>query len=451
MAAPFPWDELLELIAADQRAVPLVGPELSTLPAEGGLSFDRHAAQRIAAANGLEGTDWTLARVATALRRQGRNSAHLTRELSLLHRQLLAGLNSSTVPEALRQIAEIRDFPLIVSTSPDGLLPTAIRIARERDAGPLAYSLGNAADLPRNWFQGPKPTLFHLFGRINAVPDFRLTEEDVLEFLHRLQGDAHRPEQLFDELRSRHLLLIGLKLPDWALRFFLRALHGTRLSEDNGQTIVIASETVSRDPALTAYLRETIRRVWIYEDGTAVDFVREMHRRWQSAQEEGWSTTADGHAVPAEPAEIIPGAVYVSAARADRAAAERLAAVLDEAGLDAWFDRNEAPSGPRYERRIRQHLQECDLFIPLLSSATEGQSDAFFRKEWDWAMERQESSNTGARFVQPVWVGEGAPPASASAPFAGFTVQGAPAGQPTADLLRECVEAVRQARADRNV
>jgi hypothetical protein len=451
MAAPFPWDELLELIAADQRAVPVAGPELSTLPAEGGLSFDRYAAQHIAAANGLAGEDWTLSRVAMALRRQGRNPAQLTRELSLLHRQLLAGMNASTVPEALRQLAEIRDFPLIVTTAPDGLLATAIRIARERDAGPLAYSLGDETDLPRNWMQGPKPTLFHLFGRINAVPDFRLTEEDVLEFLHRLQTDAHRPEQLFDELRTRHLLLLGLKLPDWALRLFLRTLHGTRLSEDNGQTIVIAGEMVTRDPVLAAYLRETSRRVWIYEDGTAADFVREMHRRWHAAQEEGWSTTTDGQAVPAEPAEIIPGAVYLSAARADRAAAERLAAVLDEAGLDAWFDRTDAPSGPRYERRIRQHLQECDLFLPLLSPSAEGNPDAFFRKEWSWALERHEASHTGARFVQPVWVGEGAPPANASAPFEGFAVQGAPAGQPTPELLRECVEAVRRARADRNV
>lgn len=450
MAAPFPWDELLELIATDQRAAPIIGPELSTLPAQDGATFERYAARHIAACHGLAAEDQTLSQVAAALRRQGRTQAQITRELSVLHRQLLGGLNASSISEALRQIADIRDFPLLVTTAADSLLATAIRIARERDAGPLVASLGGNTDLPRNWLQGPRPTLFHLFGRINAVPDFALTEEDVLEFLHRLQSEAHRPEQLFDELRTRHLLLIGLNLSDWALRLFLRALHGTRLSEDNGQTIVVAGDTIARDTALCAFLRESGRRVWIYEDGGAADFVRELHKRWHASQEEGWSTTADGQAVPAEPTEMIPGAVYLSAARADRTAAERLAALLDEAGLDVWFDRNEAPSGPRYERRIRQHLQDCDLFVPLLSPATDAQPDGFFRKEWHWAIERGEASGRGQRFVQPVWISENAPPTSASAPFDHFPLLAAPAGQPTPQLVRACVDAVREARTQRN-
>lgn len=446
MADPFPWDNLLELIATDQRTAPIVGPELSVLPAQGGISFDRHAAQQLAARLGIAGEFGSLTQLAAAFRREHRNLAQLTRELSRLHRELLSGLNASTLPEPLCQVADIRDFPLILTTAPDGMLATAIRIARERDAGPLIASLGGDTDLPRNWLQGPRPTLFHLFGRINAVPDFALTEEDVLEFLHRLQGDAHRPAQLLDELRTRHLLLIGLGLPGCALRILLRTLHGARLSEDNGQTLVIAGDTIARDPALTTFLRETGRRVWIYEEGGAADFVRDLHKRWHAWQEEGWSTTTDGRAIPAEPAEMTPGAIYLSAARADRTAAERLAALLDQAGLDVWFDRNDAPGGPRYERRIRQHLQQCDLFLPLLSPTTASQADAFFRKEWDWAIERRD---THRRFIQPVWIGEEPAPGAASAPLDRFPLLAAPAGQPTPQLVRECVEAVREARLQR--
>lgn len=447
MAAPFPWDDLLELIATDQRATPIVGPELSTLPAQTGITFDRYAAQHIAACHGLAGEDLTLSHVAGALRRQGRSHAQITRELSLLHRQILAGLDANSLPQALLQVAEIRDFPLIVTTAPDSLLAAAIRVVRERDAGPLIAALGDATDLPRNWLQGPRPTLFHLFGRINAVPDFALTEEDVLEFLHRLQSEAHRPEQLFDELRTRHLILLGLGLPGWAMRLFLRTLHGARLSEDTGQTIVIAGDTVASDASLVAFLRDLSRRVLIYEEGGGADFVRELHKRWHSSQEEGWSTTADGHQVPAEPAEMIPGAVYLSAARSDRPAAERLAAMLDAAGLDVWFDKNETPSGSRYERRIRQHLQNCDLFVPLLSPTTDGQADAFFRREWQWAIER---TGSGRRFVQPVWVGESAAPEAPQPPLERFAMFAAPGGQPSPELLRACVEAVREARTQRN-
>jgi len=450
MAPSFPWDELLELIATDQRAAPIVGPELSVLPAQGGATFAQHAARHLAAAHGLAAENQTLSQVAATLRRGGASAALLTRELTLLHREVLAALDSAPLPEPLRQLAEIRDFPLLVTTAPDALLGATIRIARERSAGPLVATLGGRTDLPRNWLQGPRPALFHLFGRINAVPDFAFTEEDVLEFLHRMQSDAHRPEQLFDELRTRHLLLIGLGLPDWALRLFLRAIHGARLSQDNGQTLVIAGDTIARDASLRTFLRDFARRVWIYEDGGSADFVRELHQRWQAAQEEGWSTTSDGRAVPAEPAEMIDGAVYVSAAPADRTAAEQLAAKLDEAGLDVWFDRNDASRGTRYERGLRRHVQHCDLFVPLLSPATDAQPDGAFRKEWEWALDRHASGAPGTRFVQPVWVGTASAPASASPPLDPFPLLTAAGGQPPPEVLRACIDAVRAARTQRS-
>ena len=56
------------------------------------------------------------------------------------------------------------------------------------------------------------------------------------------------------------------------------------------------------------------------------------------------------------------GSVYVSCSRADRTAAQRLAAVLDEAGLDAWFDRNDIQSGPRYDNRIRQYMDRFGVW-----------------------------------------------------------------------------------------
>jgi hypothetical protein len=443
-AGHFPWDELLDLITADQSTVPILGPELSTLPAHGSAIFEEYAARQLAERHGLQlGQITRFERLLPAF-----SKAQLSRELSLLHRELLGSLDEDTLPAPLEFLAGIRDFPLFVTTAPDALLAATIRIVRERDAGPLVATLNGKTDLPRNWAQGPRPTLFHLFGRINAVPDFALTEEDTLEFLHRMQSEAHRPEQLFDELRTRHLLLLGLRLPDWALRFFLRVLHGDRLSEDTGQTIVLAGDAVGHDSTLIDFLRETGRRIWIYEEGSAAEFTFELSKRWHATQDEGWSTTSDGQtAIPTEPADMAPGAVYLSAARADRTAAERLATLLDEAGLDVWFDRNEVQDGPHYERRIHQHLQQCDLFLPLLSPETETQTDAFFRKEWQWALECDEATRDG-KFVVPVWVGADRAPASTPPPFHRHSLQIAPGGQATAQLLRECVEAVREARID---
>jgi hypothetical protein len=450
--AQFPWDELLDLIIADQRTVPIIGPELSTLPAQGGATFEEFAALQLAERHGLQlGKVTTLTQLAPALLGPNGNRAQLSGELNQLHAETLKSLTPVTMPEPLRLLADIRDFPLFLTTTPDSFLATAIRAARDRDPGPLIRTLGGNVDLPRNWAQGPRPTLFHLFGRINPVPDFALTEEDVLEFLHRMQSEAHRPEQLFDELRTRHLLLIGPRLSNWALRFFLRALHGDRLSEDTGQTIILAGDAIERDSALTGFLRETGRRIFIYENGGSAEFVRELHKRWNTTQDEGWSTTTSDAAAPAEPADITPGAVYLSVGRSDRPAAERLAALLDEAGLDVWFDRNDAQGGSHYDRRIRQHLQQADLFVPLLSPDTEATADGFFRKEWQWAIEREDCTQDDPRFVVPVWVGTNAGPDQAPAPFRRHSLQKAPGGQPSPEFLRCCIDAVRLARTQRNV
>jgi hypothetical protein len=447
----FPWDDLIENMTRDQRVVPVIGPELCALLSEGGSTFEEVAARRLAerAALTLEGP-LSLARLAQELISQGRKKAQLCRELADIHREVLTVAANAGLPEPLRQLAEIRDFPLMLTTTPDALLAAAIRENRERDAGPLAAALNDTVDLPRNWGQGPKPTLFHLFGRISHVPSFALTEEDVLEFIHRMQSDAYRPEQLLDELRERHVMLIGVRFTNWLMRMFLRTLHCCRLSEDTGQMIVLAGDVVRRDPGLVGFVREVSQRIWIYEEGNSADFVRELHKRWSMAHDESWATTTEGEA-PIEPEPMPSGAVYVSCARADRAAAERFAAVLDEAGLDAWFDRNDLQGGTRYENRVQQNIQRCDLFVPLISRQTESQSDGFFRREWQWAIERMENLEGSARFIFPALLEEGLATAQLPPTFRKLALGTAPAGQPSPELLRDCINAVRQHRSRRNV
>jgi hypothetical protein len=214
--------------------------------------------------------------------------------------------------------------------------------------------------------------------------------------------------------------------------------------------IVLAGDVVRRDAALLGFLREVSQRVWIYEEGNSADFIRELHKRWSMAHDESWATTTDGE-VPIEPDPMPAGAVYLSCARADRAAAERFAAVLDEAGLDSWFDRNETQGGTRYENRARQNIQRCDLFVPLISRQTEMQSEGFFRREWEWAIERMEHLEGGTRFVFPALLEDGVAAAQLPPSFRKLSLGTAPAGKPSEELLRECINAVRQHRSRRNV
>jgi TIR domain len=449
----FNWDDLLALITRDQRVVPVIGPDLLTLPNEGGVPCDRFLARQLAERFGFQtSTGASLGDVVLALLAQGHRRGELTVELHAIHRDFLATLTPGGLPEALRLLAEVRDFPLIVSTSIDGLLAASLRDARERAPGLLAANLGAFVDLPRNWLQGPKPTIYQLFGQIGATPGFALTEEDTLEFLAQLQSDARRPECLFDELRTRHLLVLATQLSDGLMRLLLRTLRGARLSDDTGMTITLVAPDARRDPALVPFLRGVNPRTWIYEDGDTLSFVRELRRRWHAAHDDQWSTRGMSDHSPIEPDDMPGGAVFLSYARADRSAAERIAATLDAEGLDVWFDRNEKPAGERYASRIRQHIHQCDLFLPLLSRQTAAQPDGFFRKEWEWAAERNEQLEGGTRFVVPISVDPESTPdptGQLPLPLQRFEIGSAPGGEPTPELLLACILAVRQIRSRR--
>ncbi len=449
----FNWDDLIELITRDQRVVPVLGPELLQLPNQAGLTCNQFLARKLAERLGFHSAEGaTLAEVVTALFAQGRHPAEITVELHAIHRDFLSGLNPGDLPEALRLLAEIRDFPLLISTSIDGLLSASLRDSRERAPGVFAAHLGAFTDLPRNWLQGPKPTVYQLFGQIGVTPGFALTEEDVLEFIIQLQSDSRRPECLFDELRTRHLLLIGTRLPDGLMRLLIRTLHGARLSEDKRTVITLVASDLKQNPGLAPFLRAVNPRTCIYEEGDTLTFVRELRRRWHAAHDDQWSTHGFGETSPLEPDDMAPGSVFLSYCRADRAAVERFAATLDAEGLDVWFDRVDNPSGDRYERGIRQHIQQCDLFVPFLSRAALAEKDGFFRKEWRWAADRASAHEGGARFYLPVSVDPDLPGDAATAlpPDLQTPALGtAPGGEPTSELLLACILAVRQIRSRR--
>src|SRR5438128_1614772 len=89
----FSWDDLLALITRDQRVVPVLGPDLLTLPNEGGLPCHEFLARKLAERFGFQasaGAD--LSDVILALMGQGRRKAELTLELHAIHRDFLAAL-----------------------------------------------------------------------------------------------------------------------------------------------------------------------------------------------------------------------------------------------------------------------------------------------------------------------------------------------------------------------
>jgi TolB-like protein/Flp pilus assembly protein TadD len=94
--------------------------------------------------------------------------------------------------------------------------------------------------------------------------------------------------------------------------------------------------------------------------------------------------------------------VFLSYASQDAAAVERIAEALRAAGVEVWFDRNELVGGDAWDRKIRQQIRECALFVPVISAATQARGEGYFRLEWKLAVDRSHLMAPDQPFLLPV-------------------------------------------------
>jgi hypothetical protein len=406
----FFWDDLLEYIG-ERRVIPVVGAELLTVAdaAGGEAPLMRVLAQRLAErlkvpADDCIGDDALHQVVCRHLQRGGRRE-----EVYPRLRNLVKEL-APPVPPMLRELARIRHFNLFVTTTFDSLLAQALD--EERHGGAprtvsIAYAPSHNQDLPADAQLGP-PTVFHLLGRLSASPDFVITEEDTLEFFTSMLSESKRPNRLFDEMKSSHLLLIGNVFPDWLTRFFIRIAKSGRLSLQREELEIIADRSAARDPKLVLFLRNFSYRTQFFEGGSAADFVRELSarylERYPPAPSPGQASSPAGESAPAalHGEDMKPGSVFLSYASQDGAAVRRLRDALDAAGIEVWFDQRHLEGGDDFDQQIKRNIRACSLFLPVISAQTQARHEGYFRLEWNLAVERAKLIAETVPFILPI-------------------------------------------------
>ncbi len=430
------WDDLLAYMA-ERRVIPVIDAG-SLLVSDGDtrLPLEALIAQRLAARLRVNmagaGAE---PRIDEVVRRQ-RAQPGRKENLHLRIQQLLKELDIAP-PQALLDLAAIDAFDLLVSVSFDDLLTRAldqVRHGGDARTEVVSFAPNRSADLAQPRGLAQRPTVFHLLGRISSAPDSVICDDDRLEFMHALQDDARRPKLLFDALRDNHLLILGCRMPDWAARFFLRTAKGERLSAQEGDTIeILVGRAAADDLELAGFLaafRPSARVVPMETE----HFVAELARRWQAAHPAGAAVPA---AAPTTggPAD---GAVFISYSRHDGDAAQRLAGALHAAGIDVWLDRNELKPGDAWAQSILQGIQNCSLFIPVVSANTqrEERSRAYFWREWNIADDLALGMAPGEPFIVPVVVDDTDPyAAKVPARFNAANFARLPAGSPEAGFV----------------
>lgn len=63
-------------------------------------------------------------------------------------------------------------------------------------------------------------------------------------------------------------------------------------------------------------------------------------------------------------------AVFLSYASQDAQATQQLCNALRAAGIEVFLDQSELRGGDVWDQKIRREIQECALFIPVISAST---------------------------------------------------------------------------------
>src|SRR6516165_4184672 len=106
----------------------------------------------------------------------------------------------------------------------------------------------------------------------------------------------------------------------------------------------------------------------------------------------------------AKPASAPTGAVFLSYASEDVAAAERIAGALRAAGIEVWIDKSELRGGDAWDQSIRKQIKACALFIPIISRHAHDRIEGYFRLEWKLAVDRSHLIAPDQAFLMPVAV-----------------------------------------------
>jgi hypothetical protein len=404
------WDRLISQLK-EQRVIPVIGPNLLRIPGTNGEEAKLYElwGKELADLYNVElphdPTDipllyWISDQLSL---RTDIPTGDLEYELTNVVRQ-----SKWPIPQALLQLAEIKDFPLYISITIDHLMEDALKLKRGHSKNIFFSRTGgpDRNDIPDDFAPTTIPLLIHLFGASSADREaFAVTEDDLIEFSWSLIKHSYAPQNLYEYLNKRQLLLLGCDFPDWLDRFFIHAL-----SHDQGAQVGITFVSEQCPKGLQEFLRRKKARPFI--EWSPVAFVQELHQRWLQSEREDSLQQGESQPVPIHeptPSGLKPskvGSVFISYARDDKKIALAIRDQLEAANIDTWMDENDLEPGEQYEDSIQDNIKNASFFVALISKSLDLENSnrlgRFVLKEWRWAeraaLERLQAHN----YLQPV-------------------------------------------------
>jgi hypothetical protein len=445
------WDDLLAHIR-QQVLLPVAGPDLMVVESGGAAqTLTRLIGQRIIERYHLNVSDQQMTMgqaVATVLRQpEGREeSERLYRVIS----DIIADIDGPP-GAALRDLAAITDFRLLVSTTPDRLLAQAVNEVRY-NGSPLTHELTfspnqSTAEQSRSMYAPTNEdvVVLRLLGGAASTPQYAIHDEDRLEWLHALlTNPAGLPEWLASRLKHHPLLFIGCDIPDWIGRFLLRMSSMTRLSLGSKQVFFVNAPECG-DTVLSEFFRTYCRKAQVQQlEMEPAEFVAELRERWERQGKNRVPTVVS----PAARLQCSDS-IFLSYMREDVDIARRLHTAIADLGGNVWMDERRLSPGDAWESDILTAIRrEIRLFVPIISANTERAPEGYVFREWREAAERSRAIPI-RRFIIPVVVDQsysGEALRQIPEEFRRFHFSSAPEGYPDEGLLSTFVSEIRDMR-----
>lgn len=341
--------------------------------------------------------------------RQQRNAGDVTD----IYYEIYDILNKAavTMPDSVKHMFRLGKFPLVLTTSYVRGIDKILGVPADRIK---VYNKKISSDIKISELDDSATMLYYLFGRLSmAKRSFKVTEDDLLDYVHCWHNSDTRPMRLGEYLSDKFLLVLGCDYPNWLFRFFWHSIKNFAIvpvSTDMQGVVTVSAERVDSDGDLMNFLSRMQTSVF----RKAEDFINEFNERFEARSEEDKKDGDDD--INTGPMSVENHDIFISYASEDYECASSIAQTFKNMGASVWFDKAELNPGEKYEKSITEKIQECKRFVPILSRCTLKEGRRFFKKEWKLALEEAEY-RLNEPYISPVVIDDIDPFAERSIPM----------------------------------
>lgn len=308
------------------------------------------------------------------------------------------------ISEELDALIRTRYFPVVITTSVDGYLEllmrnvwgTGLQIVNFKDEKSLRKFYRNIDNLKKGELFMMPPTLIYAFGKVNYTHDgvnkckFVFTEDDAIEAISDWLKIQKTQQKLFEFIEPKKIMAIGCKFNDWKFRFFWYSLRHdiTRL----GEGTVAISFNDGTDDLTYSDLKQYLLDENIPVESDSRKFMRHIE---SLLNPDLTSTSVNVYESVLKKRRNSSGYIFLSYPHEDFSMVFQIFTHLVESGYNVWLDNKNLYSSDKYEEKIKKALDNCTVFMPVLSKqvgkdlSNNNKERFYLRKEWSKAKERR--------------------------------------------------------------